>query len=242
MSSRLRKMLQMNPSREYLAKFAQRAAQAAQPGARVLDAGAGDCPYSAVFSHARYETTDFCQVDKVYGKISFISNLANLPVKAESYDLIFCSQTMEHLPAPGQALAELHRVLRPGGQLWLSAPLFFMEHEAPYDFYRYTRYGMAYLLDQAGFEVESIEWLEGYFGTLSYQLRLGARAIPVRGRDYGGGLPGWIMAVLAWPIRLFMAGLSIGYARLDLRKKYTANGMCKNYAVIAHKRKKTEVD
>ena len=229
-------MSKLNSSREYLADFAQQAAKAVSPGARVLDAGAGDCPYRSYFSHTNYDTADFCQVDKAYGRITFICNLASIPVTSETYDLIFCSQTLEHVPDPKQVLAELYRVLKPGGQLWLSAPLFFAEHEAPYDFYRYTRYGFAYLLVSVGFQVQSIEWLEGYFGTLAYQLRLAAKDLPVRPGDYGGRWTGVLMTGLAWPLKLLFAALSFGFTRLDLKHKYTSGGLCKNYKIVALKR------
>ena len=75
-------------------------------------------------------------------------------------------------------LAELYRVLAPGGRLWLTAPLFYAEHQTPYDFYRYTQYGMRHVLEYRRLRGGSLEWMEGYLGTLSYQLRVMSKVLP----------------------------------------------------------------
>ena len=109
-------------------------------------------------------------------------------------DDVLLTQVLEHLPDPARVLAELNRVMKPGGTLWLTAPLFYAEHERPYDYFRYTRYGLHRLLKQAGFRVREIEWLEGYFGTLAYQARMVSRQLPHTRADYGGGPRGVALA------------------------------------------------
>ena len=229
------KIIKRNSSRKYLADFAQQAAHSIPAGARVLDAGAGECPYRSFFDHVTYEATDLCLVPKAYAQLTFICDLAKIPARPDSYDLVLCSQTLEHVPDPKLLLAELHRVLKPGGKLWLSVPLFYEEHEIPYDYYRYTRYGISHLLEQEGFRIESITWLEGYFGTLAYQLKVGATALPLKPRDYGGKLGGVGMACIALFIKPILAVLSVLFTSLDIKHKYTGGGMCKNYAIVAHK-------
>jgi SAM-dependent methyltransferase len=229
------RIIKKNSSRKYLADFAQQAANSISPGARVLDAGAGDCPYRSLFRHALYDSTDLCLVEKQYEKLTFICDLAKIPVIADCYDLVFCSQTLEHVPDPKSLLAELYRVLKPGGKLYLSAPLFYEEHEIPYDYYRFTRYGITYLLEQVSFQIKSITWLEGYYGTLAYQLKVGATALPLSSGDYGGQLRGVIMVFFAWLIKLIFSVLSILFTSLDIKHKYTGGGVCKNYAIVAQK-------
>lgn len=229
------KTIKKNSSRKYLADFAQQAANSVPAGARVLDAGAGECPYRSFFGHVAYESTDLCLVPKAYAKLTFICDLARIPVKPDSYDLVLCSQTLEHVPDPKLLLGELYRVLKPGGKLWLSVPLFYEEHETPYDYYRFTRYGITYLLDQVSFQIESVSWLEGYYGTLAYQLKLGAKTLPLKPRDYGGSLGGVIIAFFALFIKLIFSGLSMLFTSLDLKTKYSGGGMCKNYAIVAQK-------
>ncbi len=65
-------------------------------------------------------------------------------------------QVLEHLTEPSKMLGEAFRVLHPGGWLLLSAPMTWRHHEEPLDFFRYTRYGLLYLVEQAGFQVQNI--------------------------------------------------------------------------------------
>ena len=65
--------------------------------------------------------------------------------------------TVEHLPEPGCALTELGRTLKPGGKLLIAAPHEWETHQAPHDYFRYTRYGLHYLLAKAGFTAIEIE-------------------------------------------------------------------------------------
>ncbi len=209
----------MNSSRVYLDAFARRAGVSVPAGGCVLDAGAGDGPYRHHFGHASYEAVDFQEVpDKSYSGNHYVCDLSSIPVEDDRYDLVLFTQVLEHIPEPAAVLTELHRVLKPGGRIWASAPLFYEEHEQPYDFYRYTQFGLRRLFEEAGFFDLEIDWLEGYLGTVSYELEVAARALPVARR--------WrpAEAVLRW--------LSDLTARADLRGKVTAVGHPKNYTLI----------
>jgi SAM-dependent methyltransferase len=224
-----------NPSRVRLDAFAHKAASSVGPGGRVLDAGAGEGAYRGHFAHVAYESADFLQVDKAYAPVDYVCSLDAIPVESERYDLVLCTQVLEHLPEPADVLRELHRVLRPGGRLWLTAPLFYPEHEQPYDFYRYTAFGLRHRLTGAGFTVDSLEWLEGYFGTLSFQLETASRSLPGRPDAYGGGPLGAACAGAAIVSRPALRLVARGLGRLDLRQRYTERGHPKNYAVVAQK-------
>lgn len=211
-----------NSSRHYLAEWAgEAAAVGSDKDFKVLDAGAGDAQYRSLFSHVTYETADFTAVNKEYGQIDHVCDLADLPMPDSTYDMVFSSQTLEHLPNPITVLREFHRVLKPGGQAWLSAPFFYAEHEQPYDFYRYTQFAWKHMAEQTAFEVVDIQWLEGYYGTLSYQLGMAAGAMLKKRKPFLGMLF-WLLA------RRF--------ARADIRSKVTTVGMPKNYRVILGKR------
>jgi len=225
-----------NSSRTYLRRFLERAAAEVQPGELVLDAGAGRAQYRGLFAHARYETADFLAVKgKKYRRPDYACDLVAIPVEDARFDHVVCTQVLEHLPEPQRVLAELGRVLRPGGTLWLSAPLFYAEHERPYDFFRYTQFGLRRLLEDAGFEVLEIAWLEGYFGTLSYQARVLSRALPTARASYGGGVKGSALAVTARAARRAAPRVADLLAGLDERVKVTDAGLPKNHTVIARK-------
>jgi SAM-dependent methyltransferase len=202
----------------------------------MLDAGAGDSPYRDLFSHVKYEAADVCVRDAhEYQHVDYVCDLSEIPVENNRYDFILCTQVLEHVPHPQKVLGEFCRVLKPGGTLWLSAPLSFEEHEIPYDFFRYTQYGFRILMETAGLDVIAIGWVQGYLGTLAYQLNLARHCLPSLPRMYGGGGLGWFAAGLSLLLRPLFLLLAVYFARLDLRAKYVGAGHCLDYYVIARK-------
>lgn len=73
-----------------------------------------------------------------------VCNLQNF--EENSFDAIFMIEVLEHVKEPQQAINQLYRVLKPGGTLILSVPFVIPIHDEPYDFFRYTKYGLEYLL------------------------------------------------------------------------------------------------
>lgn len=164
-----------NPSRDKLLNFIREASTLLSTTSTVLDAGAGEGMYQEYFAGSSYISIDLCKVSKAYGRISAISDLANIPFPTECFDAVICTQVLEHVNDPSAVLFELNRVLKTNGVLWLSAPFFYEQHEIPYDFYRYTQFGLIRLLEKSGFVLKRLEWLEGYEGALAYQLSTAAR-------------------------------------------------------------------
>jgi SAM-dependent methyltransferase len=232
----------MNPSRFHLERFVQRAAGSVRKGGLILDVGAGDAPYRPLFRHACYETADFCQVDKPYSVPTHVCDITSIPVEDGRYDLVLMTQVLEHLPDPLKALREINRITRPGGRLWLSCPFYYPEHEQPFDYYRYTQFGLRHLVSQAGFIVEELEWLEGYSAAVSHQLDMARRELPGSPRAFGGGLTGAATSLLVGASRPWLRLLAYSLARADTRAMWTSSGMCKNYAVVAEKRDNTSSD
>ena len=160
-------------------RFVSRAARETPAGARVLDAGAGDAPYRELFSAHDYVTTDWAgSMHSGALTADVVASLDDLPLEGESFDAVVCTQVLEHLAEPQKAIGELHRVLRPGGRLWITAPLVWELHEAPYDFFRYTAPGLEHILRTAGFGEVAIEPRNGYFTTMAL---LASQAGPIIG-------------------------------------------------------------
>lgn len=123
------------------------------------------------------------------------------------------------MPEPNVAMRELARVTKPGGQVWLSAPLFYEEHEQPYDFHRYTQFAWRRMAAEANLDVVDIGWLEGYYGTLQYQLAMAARVLPSEFRL----------------TRIMFGVQARRFGRLDRVAPRRDIGMCKNYRVVLTK-------
>lgn len=141
-------------------------------GARVLDAGAGQAQYARHFAGQRYCAIDLGIGDDAwdYSRLSAVADLTALPFRNATFDAALHIVTLEHLREPGCALAELGRALVPGGQLLIAAPHEWEVHQAPHDYFRYTRYGLRYLLEKTGFEVEELRPSGGYFRLLARRL------------------------------------------------------------------------
>jgi len=83
--------------------------------------------------------------------------------------------------------------------------------------------------------IDKLEWLEGYFGTLAYQLTTASWSLPLRSEDFGGGLKGLCMVPVSGALRINFRLLGALFHRLDDRHKFTRSGYPKNYVVVAHK-------
>lgn len=224
-----------NSSRTWMARDIGTLAAALPPGSLVLDAGSAEQAYRGLFSHCQYESADFEKVDKYYAKSTYVCDLASIPVEDDRFDMILFSQVMEHLMRPRDVLKELRRVLKPGGTMFLSAPLFYEEHEQPYDFYRYTQFAWRHLLDEAGLELKSLEWMEGYLGCVAYQLETASRYLPTRSADLAPGMLGWISLPIILLCRLFFSIVAPLFAILDEKNKFTSKGFPINYIAIVTK-------
>lgn len=207
----------VNMSRIHLDRFAAEAgASASGRDFMVLDAGAGSMPYRKHFEHVTYEAADF----RAAPGITYVCDIADIPVEDERFDLVLASQLLEHVKNPISVLKEFHRVLKPGGTAWVSAPFFYQEHFLPHDYFRYTRPAWRMMARRAGFEIDSLDWLEGYYGTLSYQLHVAYKALPPSMRF----------------TRLGLLHLGRRFASLEAKERYTPkNGQPKNYRAVLRK-------
>ena len=75
-----------------------------------------------------------------------LSQYQILNFKDKQFDLVLMLEVLEHVEKPFDVSSEILRVLQPEGNLLLSVPFTFGIHEAPYDFWRFTKYGLMKLL------------------------------------------------------------------------------------------------
>jgi 2-polyprenyl-3-methyl-5-hydroxy-6-metoxy-1,4-benzoquinol methylase len=78
--------------------------------------------------------------------VSVVGDAHSAPVATESVDVVLCTQVLEHVPHPQAVVAEIHRMLRPGGHLLLTVPSIFPQHGGPGDYWRYTPDGLGSML------------------------------------------------------------------------------------------------
>ncbi|MFK7756779.1 MAG: class I SAM-dependent methyltransferase [Flavobacteriales bacterium] len=231
----LKNIYNFNSSRFRLFEENKQFAESIPAGALVLDAGAGSQPYRKFLEHTQYESADFEQVDKPYAKSTYVCDLSAIPVEDNRFDYILFNQVMEHLPEPKKVLRELNRVLKAGGHMIYTGPLFYEEHEQPYDFYRYTQFSLKLLFSETGFSIQRIDWMEGYYGAVGYQLNRMAKYLPMNLKDLGGGLLGVLMVPVMLVVKVNSGLFSVFFHRLEKRTKYTSKGYPKNYVALVTK-------
>ena len=147
----------------------QVAVECDQPGKKIIDIGAGTGQYRNYFRRADYTSQDV--KNNQLGTIDLVSDATKIPVKDGSFNYVLCTQVLEHVSEPKLVFAELYRILKKGGRLYLTTHLAFEEHLVPNDYFRFTRYGLKYLAESAGFRVERIEPQGGRFIVLGKQIQ-----------------------------------------------------------------------
>lgn len=132
----------------------------------VIDLGCGTSPYrDDILKHATYYIgVDWINSFHNLRHVSIFANISSyLPIKENSIDTIVSFQVLEHLQNPIFFLAECFRILRPGGRLLITTPFNWHVHEAPYDYYRFTRFGLEYLLNLNSYQKISVEENTGFW-------------------------------------------------------------------------------
>lgn len=131
----------------------------------LLDFGCGSKPYESLFVNvSKYTGVDIENeahnhsnenVDIYYDGIT-------LPFEDESFDSLLSSEVFEHVPNVENTMKELIRVLKKGGQILITVPFSFPEHEMPHDYRRLTCGGVQQILLDHGFEIKSFQKYGSY--------------------------------------------------------------------------------
>ena len=140
---------------------------------RMLDFGCGSKPYRSLFQVSEYVglDTEDSGHDHSHEEVDVFYDGKEMPFEDEHFDSVLSSEVFEHVFNLEEVLQEINRVLKPGGHLLITLPFVWEEHEAPYDFARYTSFGIGSLLRDAGFEIvvskKTTRYIETIFQTIN---------------------------------------------------------------------------
>jgi SAM-dependent methyltransferase len=129
---------------------------------KLLDVGCGIMPYrdyikkeSAIEEYISMDLPDSDVYKTV--KPDLIWDGYHIPLGDASVDTILLTEVLEHCPEPAKVLAEVNRVLKPGGNIIFSVPFIWYLHETPWDFYRYTPYAIRKLFEDQQLSMTRLE-------------------------------------------------------------------------------------
>ena len=180
-------------------------------GVRVLDAGAGELRHKIYFPDQHYIGVDLAVGDDAwdYGRLDVMADLKAMPFATGAFDAAISIVTLEHVCEPQKALAEIARVMKPSAALLIIVPMEWEEHQQPHDFFRYTRYGLSYLLEEAGFDIVSMNPVGGIFRVLSRRCFMALKVV-------------WWFAPVLLPMGIILPFLD----RFDTEKNSTLGFIC----------------
>jgi len=152
-------------------------------GSRLLDAGAGFQRYRSYARHLAYTSQDFGAYkggevfadrktpDWDSSRCDLLCDITEIPVPTGSFEAVLCTEVFEHLPDPQKALAELTRVLAPGGTMLLTAPFRSLYHQEPYFFTSgFSTYWYEHHAAACGLDIEAIDANGDYWSDLAQEL------------------------------------------------------------------------
>jgi ubiquinone/menaquinone biosynthesis C-methylase UbiE len=157
-------------------------------GDHVFDAGAGDGHWrKRIPKDIQYTSMDLGVGDSNvdYSHLDIKGDLSKIPLETASVDVIMCIQVLEHVPQPWLVLKEFSRILKPGGYAFISLPHSVPLHQEPYDFYRYTKHGVRYLLTENDFDVEFIIPQLGNASKIANDMRMTGIELKQKGSVWG---------------------------------------------------------
>lgn len=205
-------------SRKNLYEFiSDSAAMASGLEGRFLNIGAGGEVDSTLRSHG----VDFISIDidEKRGP-DLVMDACDLAFEDNDFAAIFSIEVLEHIPTPHVAVSEMLRVLKPGGLVFLSTPFVFGIHDAPHDYFRYTRYGLQYLFRD--FEIIRLEERNSYIEGLCVILLRLVMAEDKKSRNFG--IASAVLLAVLSPV-VFLA-----------RKLVPSRNVTTGYTLIARKR------
>ncbi|MFO1525295.1 MAG: class I SAM-dependent methyltransferase [Turneriella sp.] len=140
-------------TRRYLYKNIEHVARQIGRG-KLLDIGCGTKPYESFFQVEAYVGLDYRKEGKNQNlKADVFYDGGKFPFKKGEFDSALATEVLEHVFEPDLFMSEIYRILKPGGLCIMTVPFLWDEHEQPYDYARYTSFGLRALVEKHGFEV-----------------------------------------------------------------------------------------
>ena len=192
---------------------------------KTLDVGCGTALYGTYFPNR--VTLDVAARPGI--PVDIIGDAHDLrQIPDSSFDVVLCTEVLEHLHTPEKALGEFRRVLKPGGLLLLTTRFIYPLHDVPGDYFRYTKYGLRHLLRD--WEIVEFQEEAGTMETLAvlYQ-RIGFQCQTLGFRPLK-----FLWFLKAKMILLFRWLLTREYGDISHRKE-EKNILCSGYYVAANK-------
>lgn len=169
---------------------------------KVLDSGCGSMPYKQlILSNKKVTQYIGLDIDSAINyqdvKADYLWNGIKMPFEDESFEVVFSTEVLEHVPNPEDYLNEVKRVLKPDGIFFFTVPFLMSLHEVPHDYYRYTPYALERIFKKVGFEAIKIKPMGGYNAALGQMIGLWVNM-------YLCGIKKKIMRIIAEPIIKFL--------------------------------------
>jgi len=138
--------------------FKRIAQDAKELNGTLLDFGCGRKPYKNLFAVQRYIGVDIEQSGHSHklSEVDVYYDGKNIPFADGHFDSVFCSEVFEHVFELDLIIKEINRVMKNDGKILITVPFAWNDHEVPYDFGRYSSFGLTYLLEKHGFKVIKI--------------------------------------------------------------------------------------
>jgi len=132
---------------------------------KVLDIGCGNKPYKKEFEE-RVSQYIGCDIEQSsLEQVDIICDAMDIPLPSDEFDTIFSTQVLEHVAEHQLVLNEAYRLLKAGGKIIISVPFYWPPHEEPYDYFRFTKYGLQHILEKAGFIIVEVKENGGSWAT-----------------------------------------------------------------------------
>jgi SAM-dependent methyltransferase len=100
-----------------------------------------------------------------------LGNAASLPFGNNTFDVVICSELLEHVHEPIESLIEIYRVLKPDGVLLATIPFIYPHHPDPNDYLRYTEQFLQLQMEMIGYTQIAIETQGGFWSVFADMVR-----------------------------------------------------------------------